>query len=98
MEGGEHWGWVGVFARQDQASEEAANVTAPNCGPCVLSTRKHRRASTSTADVFSKQSDGTTAAAHYAKSGVALKPANMDRIQGWAEILQHLGDPGARVG
>jgi hypothetical protein len=40
---GEHWGWVGVFARQDQASEEAANVTAPNCGPSGLSTRRHRR-------------------------------------------------------
>ena len=47
MEGGEQWGWVGVFARQDQAREEAANVTAPNCGPCGLSTRRHRRAGTS---------------------------------------------------
>ena len=27
----------------NQASEEAANVTAPNCGPCGLSTRKHRK-------------------------------------------------------
>ena len=41
MEGGEQWGWAGVFARQDQAREEAANVTATNCGPCGLSTRRH---------------------------------------------------------
>src|SRR5207302_1076489 len=49
------------------------------------------------ADVFSKQSDGTTVAAQYAKLGVSLKVANMDRINGWAEILQRLGDPDAGV-
>jgi hypothetical protein len=49
------------------------------------------------ADVFSKQSDGTTVAGQYAKLGLALKVANMDRINGWAEILQRLGDHGAGV-
>jgi len=34
------------------------------------------------AGVFSKQSDGTTVAAQYAKLGVSLKAANMDRING----------------
>ena len=29
--------------------------------------------------------------------GLSLKPANMDHINGWAEILQRLGDPGAGV-
>ncbi|HEX2973147.1 MAG TPA: hypothetical protein VHP11_12495 [Tepidisphaeraceae bacterium] len=47
------------------------------------------------ADVFSRQSDGTTIAAQYAREGLTLKPANMDRINGWAEILQRLGDPDA---
>ena len=47
------------------------------------------------ADVFSKQSDGTTVAAQYAKLGFSLKVANMDRINGWAEILQRLGDSDA---
>jgi len=42
------------------------------------------------ADVFSKQSDGTTVAAQYAKLGVSLKAANIDRINGWAEILKCL--------
>ena len=45
------------------------------------------------ADVFSRQSDGTTIAAHYARHGLKLTCANTERIQGWAEILQRLGDP-----
>ncbi len=45
------------------------------------------------ADVFSRQSDGTTIAAQYAREGISLKPANMDRVNGWAEVLQRLGDP-----
>jgi len=45
------------------------------------------------ADVFSRQSDGSTVASQYAKLGVALKPANMERVSGWAEILHRFGDP-----
>jgi len=45
------------------------------------------------ADVFSRQSDGTTIAAQYAREGVTLRPASMDRINGWAEVLQRLGEP-----
>jgi len=44
------------------------------------------------ADVFSRQSDGTTIAAQYGREGVTLRPANMDRINGWAEVLQRFGD------
>jgi phage terminase large subunit len=44
------------------------------------------------ADVFSKQSDGSTVAGQYAKLGLTLRPANMDRVNGWAEVLQRLGD------
>jgi hypothetical protein len=43
-------------------------------------------------DVFSKQSDGSTVAAQYARAGITLRPANMDRVNGWAEILQRFGD------
>jgi hypothetical protein len=49
-------------------------------------------------DVFSRQSDGTTIAAQYARAGLMLKPANMDRINGWAEVLQGFGDPEPNVG
>ena len=63
-------------------------------GPLALADLKRFVAG---ADVFSKQSDGTTVAAQYAKLGVSLKVANMDRINGWAEILQRLGDPDAGV-
>ena len=45
------------------------------------------------ADVFSRQSDGTTIAAQYAREGITLKPANMDQVNGWSEVLQRLGEP-----
>lgn len=44
------------------------------------------------ADVFSRQSDGTTIAAQYARHGITLRAANTDRINGWAEVLQGFGD------
>ncbi len=49
------------------------------------------------ADVFSRQSDGTTVAGQYGKLGINLRPGNTDRINGWAEVLQRLGDPDAGV-
>jgi hypothetical protein len=48
-------------------------------------------------DVFSKQSDGSTVAGQYAKLGITLRPANMDRVNGWAEVLQRFGDPEAGI-
>jgi hypothetical protein len=45
------------------------------------------------ADVFSRQSDGTTIADQYARAGIKLRPANMDRVNGWAEVLLRLGEP-----
>jgi phage terminase large subunit len=47
------------------------------------------------ADVFSRQSDGTTIAAQYARHGINLRPANTDRINGWAEVMQGLGEVAA---
>jgi phage terminase large subunit len=44
------------------------------------------------ADVFSRQSDGTTIAAQYAKHGIALRCANTDRVNGWVEVMQGWGD------
>jgi hypothetical protein len=43
-------------------------------------------------DVFNKRGTGVSIAAEYAQLGVALWPANMDRINGWAAILHGLGD------
>jgi hypothetical protein len=40
---------------------------------------------------------GTTVAAQYAKLGINLRVANTDRVNGWAEILGRLGDPGADI-
>jgi hypothetical protein len=45
------------------------------------------------ADVFSRQSDGTTIANQYSNQGIRLTPANMERVNGWAEILQRFGEP-----
>lgn len=43
-------------------------------------------------DVFSKRDDGPTIADKYAHEGLTLKRANMDRVNGWAEMLDRLGD------
>ena len=44
-------------------------------------------------DVFSRQSDGTSVAKQYAKHGIHLRAANTERVGGWAEVLNRLGDP-----
>jgi phage terminase large subunit len=49
------------------------------------------------ADVFSRQSDGTTIAAQYAKHDITLRCANTDRVNGWAEILTRFGDVEADI-
>ena len=49
------------------------------------------------ADVFSRQSDGTTVAAQYAKHGITLRPANTDRLNGWAEVMTKFGDVEADI-
>ena len=43
------------------------------------------------ADVFGRQWDGTTIAQQYAQLGIQLTCANMERVNGWAEILRRLG-------
>ena len=43
--------------------------------------------------MFSRQSDGTSVAKQYGRYGIRLHPANMDRVGGWAEVLNRLGDP-----
>jgi len=49
------------------------------------------------ADVFSRQSDGTTIAAQYARLGINLRVANTDRVNGWAEMLSRFGDVEAGI-
>lgn len=44
-------------------------------------------------DVFSSQSDGRTIADEYRKEGISMMRANMDRVNGWAAVLQRFGDP-----
>ena len=44
------------------------------------------------ADVFSRQGDGSTVAQQYERQGIRLRPANMDRLNGWAEVMQRFGD------
>ena len=46
-------------------------------------------------DVFSCQSNGSSVAKQYLACGLRLTEANVDRINGWAEILRRLGDPEA---
>jgi len=49
------------------------------------------------ADLFARQANGLTIARQYSDLGVTLRPANMDRINGWAAIHKGLGDPAAGV-
>jgi hypothetical protein len=44
-------------------------------------------------DLFAQQYDGNTIASRYRELGVTLHPANTNRVQGWAEIQDRLGDP-----
>ncbi len=76
------------------AERGVRNAERPNTRPLEISDLKRFVAG---ADVFSKQSDGTTVAAQYAKHGIKLTCANTDRINGWAEILQRLGDVEAAI-
>jgi hypothetical protein len=48
-------------------------------------------------DVFSSQFDGRTIADQYRREGISMTPANIDRVNGWAAILQRLGDPEAGI-
>ncbi|MEI8290247.1 MAG: hypothetical protein WCH99_12320 [Verrucomicrobiota bacterium] len=49
------------------------------------------------ADVFSRQGDGSTIAQAYDRCGIRLKVANMDRLNGWAEVMGGFGDPEAGI-
>lgn len=44
-------------------------------------------------DCFSKHPDGTTIAEQYSNCGIDLIPAEIDRVNGWAECLRRMGDP-----
>jgi phage terminase large subunit len=48
-------------------------------------------------DLFSKQYDGNTLAGQFASLGVTIRPANTNRVQGWADVQQRLGDPEAGI-
>lgn len=48
-------------------------------------------------DVFAKKQNGGTVADDYGAKGLTLRPANMDRINGAAEILRRLGDTEADI-
>jgi phage terminase large subunit len=46
-------------------------------------------------DLFGRESNGQTIASQYSSLGLTFRPANTNRVQGWAEIQQRLGDPEA---
>jgi phage terminase large subunit len=83
-----------MLARHNVAESRVSRVEGLKTRPLQLSDLKRLVAG---ADVFSKQSDGTTVAAQYTKLGIRLTCANTDRVNGWAEILGKLGDPEAGI-
>lgn len=48
-------------------------------------------------DLFAKESSGKSIADQYDALGITMTAANMDRINGWGEILKGLGDPDAGI-
>jgi hypothetical protein len=48
-------------------------------------------------DLFARQYDGNTIASLFRRQGIIIRPANTNRVQGWAEILRRLGDPDAGI-
>ncbi len=48
-------------------------------------------------DVFSRESNGASIANQFRKHGFSLRPANSNRVEGWAAILNRLGDPDAGI-
>lgn len=44
-------------------------------------------------DIFATESDGASVAAAYGDLGMPLTCAEMDRVNGWSEVLRRLGDP-----
>jgi phage terminase large subunit len=83
-----------MLARHCVFESRASRGESPNKRPLQISDLKRFVAG---ADVFSKQSDGTTVAAQYAKLGIRLTCANTDRVNGWAEILSRFGDPSVGI-
>ena len=84
-----------MLARHRVVAERGLRRTeAPETRPLEI---RDLRRFVAGADVFSKQSDGTTVAAQYGKLGIRLTCANTDRVNGWAEILQRLGDVDAGI-
>ena len=44
-------------------------------------------------DIFGEENDAPTIADRYKAEGIKLEPANVDRVNGWGEMLDRLGDP-----
>jgi phage terminase large subunit len=52
---------------------------------------------TAGADIFGRESSGRSVALQYGALGIRLTAARMDRVGGWAEVLEKLGDPDGGV-
>jgi hypothetical protein len=86
--------FISISAIAVRAGLATRSAEHPETRPLELSDLKRFVAG---ADVFSRQSDGTTIAAQYAKHGITLRLANTDRINGWADIMNRLGDADAGI-
>ena len=85
----------GVWAMRGQPRLSLRSQAEVQNRPLAMSDLKRFVAG---ADVFSRQSDGTTIAMQYEKHGITLRCANTDRVNGWAEILQGFGDTTPNLG
>src|ERR1043166_6429286 len=86
----------------EEHAKEAIRAKFPN--PChqqdFLWHQRERRMLTifsAGGDMFSRESNGTSVAAQYAKFGIKLRHASMERVSGWSAILQRMGDLEAAI-
>jgi hypothetical protein len=85
-----------LWLPQRHAAAIKAMLARHACGGRTLQLADMKRC-VAGADVFSRQSDGTTIAAQYARHGINLRSGYTDRVNGWAEIMQGLGDVEAGI-
>ena len=88
----EMFGRHGINTEPPVRKEQIIRGISFGLAPMPVGYRMLSRFSAGT-DVFSRQSDGSTIAQQYIDLGLRFTPANVERVNGWAEILSLLGDP-----
>jgi len=83
------------YGSRTQVSQHAASIQAMIARWGIDADRIYKFVAGS--DVFARKDEGPTIADQYKRQGIRLRPAKMDRVNGWAEMLGRLGDVEAKI-